>query len=214
MEPNPSPFVGAQKFVDRVKGKTFSSFESAVDLCRGCNLYKVASQGVFGEGGRHAPIFIVGEQPGDKEDIEGRPFVGPAGHALREILDEAGISNSSFYLTNAVKHFYNEERGKRRLHKRPHTSHVRACHPWLSAELSLIKPKVIVCLGATAANSVFGSAKTIKSLLGKISENQTGIKAIVTYHPSAMLRAPTPEDRKKIRSQIKKDLILAKANSA
>jgi probable DNA metabolism protein len=162
----------------------------AVQHCEGCDLYKIATQAVFGEGPKQAPVVLVGEQPGDQEDLSGRPFVGPAGQLLDKALKDAGVDRDSVYVTNAVKHFSYEERGKRRLHKKPTGPQVSACRPWLEAELGVIKPDVVVCLGATAAQSLAGRDVRIQKDRGKFLETRWAKQLLVTTHPSALLRLP------------------------
>jgi uracil-DNA glycosylase family protein len=166
-----------------------------VQRCRGCDLYRYATQAVFGEGPRAARIAMVGEQPGDEEDRQGHPFVGPAGKLLNKALAEADIDRSEVYVTNAVKHFKFEERGKRRLHKKPRMSEIKACNPWLEAEMSLIKPEVIVCLGATAAQALLGSKYRLTQERGRFVEHRLAPLVTATIHPSAVLRAPDAEQR-------------------
>ena len=168
--------------------RSLRTLQRAVQECRGCPLYADTTQAVFGEGPRNAPIVLVGEQPGDQEDRQGHPFVGPAGGVLWRCLDDAGIERDDVFVTNAVKHFKHEDRGKRRLHKKPNTGEVEACHPWLDAELRAVGGLVVVALGATAARSVFGRTMPIAASRGRAL--QVGSRpAIVTYHPSAVLRA-------------------------
>jgi len=163
--------------------------------CTLCPLYRNATQTVFGEGPARAEIMMVGEQPGDQEDLAGHPFVGPAGRLLDRALEEAGIDRSEVYVTNAVKHFKFEERGKRRIHKKPSASETKACRPWLEAELEVIRPKIIVCLGATAAQSVFGSDYRLTKERGKFVNHAWAPMATSTIHPSAILRAPDEDQR-------------------
>jgi uracil-DNA glycosylase family protein len=174
---------------------TLRALREEVQRCRGCDLYRYASQAVFGEGPRSARIVLVGEQPGDEEDRQGHPFVGPAGKLLNRALEEAGIQRSEVYVTNAVKHFKFEERGKRRIHKKPRVSEVKACHPWLEAEISLLKPEVIVCLGATAAQALLGPKFRLTKERGKFVTHPRGPHVTATIHPSAVLRAPDAEQR-------------------
>ena len=162
----------------------------AVQKCRGCELYRYATQAVFGEGPASALVMFVGEQPGNDEDLQGRPFVGPAGRLLDRALEEAGIDRAAVYVTNAVKHFKFEERGKRRLHKKPSLAEVNACKPWLEVEVSFIKPDVIVCLGATAAQAVFGSQFRLTKHRGEFVPHPWAPRVTATVHPSAILRAP------------------------
>lgn len=167
----------------------------AAQGCRGCDLYKYATQAVFGEGPRSAAIVIVGEIPGDQEDRTGHVFVGPAGRMLDKALTEVGIPRSRVYVTNAVKHFKFTQRGKRRLHNKPSPSEVLACRPWLVAELGIIKPRMLVALGATAAKSLFGSTFSVMKERGKPFESEWAPWSMATVHPSSLLRAPTSEDR-------------------
>lgn len=163
--------------------------EQAAD-CRACPLWKDATQTVFGEGPQNAEVMLVGEQPGDKEDLAGKPFVGPAGQMLDRALEEAGIDRSKVYVTNAVKHFKFVPRGKIRLHQKPNTAEIRACRPWYERELAAIKPVLVVAMGATAVQSVFGKATPINKSRGHLIELDGGIKALVTVHPSYLLRLP------------------------
>jgi len=170
--------------------KTLPALREAVQSCRGCDLYRYATQAVLGEGPRSSVIVLIGEQPGDEEDRKGRPFVGPAGKLLDRALEEAGIDRSEVYVTNAVKHFKFEERGKRRIHKKPSASEATACRPWLEAELAVIRPEMIVCLGATAAQTVFGPDHRVTKDRGHFVKHVWAPQATSTIHPSAILRAP------------------------
>src|SRR5215203_6185929 len=161
------------------------SLREAAAHCKGCDLYKNATQTVFGEGPRNAAIILLGEVPGDEEDKQGHPFVGPAGRLLDESLEEAGLAREEVYLTNAVKHFRWEPRGKRRLHKKPTTRQIEACKPWLHAELLVVKPQVIVCLGATAAQAILGRDFRITKHRGKFFKSEHAAWITATYHPSA-----------------------------
>jgi DNA polymerase len=163
--------------------------------CKACELWKTGTQTVFGEGSEGAEIMLVGEQPGDKEDLAGRPFVGPAGRILDQALDDAGIDRSKVYVTNAVKHFKWEPRGKRRLHKRPDAAEVAACRPWLDREIELVRPKVVVCLGATAAQSLLGRTFKVTKQRGEFFPQPEGHEITATVHPSSILRAPDPATR-------------------
>lgn len=163
--------------------------------CQGCELYREGTQTVFGEGRRSARFVLIGEQPGDEEDRTGHPFVGAAGRLLDQALAEAGIDRADCYVTNAVKHFHWEPKGKRRLHKKPTVRHVVACHPWLEAEIAALKPEAIVCLGATAARAVFSRPVTIVSHRGQFHVSPLGPRTLVTVHPSAILRTPDREAR-------------------
>jgi DNA polymerase len=168
----------------------------AAQACQGCDLYRHATQAVLGEGPSSARVAMVGEQPGDKEDLAGRPFVGPAGGLLDRALDDAGINRADVYVTNSVKHFKFEERGKRRIHKKPSGTEIAACHPWLEAELACIHPEVVVCLGATAARAVIGKQHRLLQDRGKFFENPLAGTVTATVHPSAILRAPDPDRRR------------------
>lgn len=168
--------------------------EEAAD-CRACPLWKDATQTVFGEGPQHASLMLVGEQPGDKEDLAGRPFVGPAGQILDRALEQAGIERKKVYVTNAVKHFKFVPRGKIRLHQKPNTSEIRACRPWYERELSAIKPALVVAMGATAAQSVFGKTMPINKNRGRVIELDDGTRALLTVHPSYLLRLPDAETK-------------------
>jgi uracil-DNA glycosylase len=180
--------------------------KQTLDACRRCELWEHASQGVPGEGPPGAGLMLVGEQPGDEEDVQGRPFVGPAGRLLRSLLDEAGIPAERVYLTNAVKHFYFAPRGKRRIHKTPMQRHIAACHVWLEGELARERPAVIVTLGATALAAVYGSRISITEARSRKLENPAGTPILATYHPSAILRAPDHEARAKLRATLVADL--------
>jgi DNA polymerase len=186
-------FPGAVPFI--TEGSTLAQLRAEVQQCRGCDLYRGATQAVFGEGRPHSHILMVGEQPGDKEDVAGHPFVGPAGQLLDRALEEAGIDRSEVYVTNAVKHFKFEERGKRRLHKKPTAAEVTACKPWLEAELDRVRPDLIVCLGATAAQAVIGRQHRLLDNRGRFFEHPHAASVTATVHPSAILRSPTPEQR-------------------
>jgi len=163
--------------------------------CTRCDLYRNATQTVFGEGPLDAKLMFVGEQPGDAEDLEGRPFVGPAGHLLDQMLEEAGVDRSQTYVTNAVKHFKFEPRGKRRIHSKPDAGEIKACNFWLQHELELVRAPVTVALGATAARALLGKAVTISKLRGSPVPLGNGSECWVTVHPSSLLRMPEPERR-------------------
>lgn len=177
--------------------------------CTQCDLYKRATQTVFGEGDVDARLLLVGEEPGDQEDRAGHPFVGPAGRVLDGALAEAGIAGAEVYLTNAVKHFKWEARGKRRIHKRPDVAEIHACHIWLEREIELVRPRVVVCLGATAARAVLGRPTTISSARGRLLDGPADIPVVVTIHPSAALRTPDADDRAALRAGLAADLRLA-----
>lgn len=163
--------------------------------CKACDLWKLGTQTVFGEGARHAKVMFVGEQPGDKEDLAGRPFVGPAGAVLDKALAAAGIAREDIYITNAVKHFKWEPRGKRRIHKKPNALEVAACRPWLDAEIELTKPEVVVVMGATAAQALLGKNFKVTQERGKLLDSDLAPTVIATVHPSSILRAPDDEAR-------------------
>lgn len=174
--------------------------------CKNCDLWRNATQTVFGEGSRRARIMLVGEQPGNEEDVQGRPFVGPAGKLMDRLLAEIGIDRKDVYVTNAVKHFKWEPRGKRRIHKKPSGKEIAACRPWLEAEVAAIKPAVIVCLGATAAQSLLGPAFRVTVSHGKFIESPLARYVTATIHPSAILRAPEDEMRHELQKQFIDDL--------
>jgi len=169
---------------------------AAARNCEGCELYRNATQTVFGEGPSTARFLIIGEQPGDQEDLVGKPFVGPAGRILDKALIEAGIDRGEVYVTNAVKHFYFEERGKRRIHKTPRATHISACRPWLEAEIADVNPEAIVCLGSTAARSLLGPDVRVLRDRGKWLDNRSARRILVTIHPSAILRMIDPQAHK------------------
>jgi DNA polymerase len=177
------------------KRRDLESLRAAARSCEGCDLYKNATQTVFGEGAEHANILLVGEQPGDMEDRQGHPFVGPAGRMLDKALAEARISRDEVYITNAVKHFRWIQRGKRRLHQKPAVRQIMACKPWLEAEMASIHPKLIVCLGATAAHSILGRVVPIGQARGKFFNGQHGEAVFITIHPSAIFRQREKSER-------------------
>ena len=176
--------------------------------CRACPLWKTGTQTVFGEGAADARVVLVGEQPGDQEDKAGRPFVGPAGRLLDEALDEAGIDRTATYVTNAVKHFKWVARGKRRIHQKPAWSEVAACRPWLEAELEALRPEVVVCLGATAAQSLLGKQFRVTKQRGAWVESDLADFVTATIHPSAVLRMRTDEERRDAMTGFVSDLTL------
>jgi DNA polymerase len=182
--------------------------QQAVD-CRACPLWKNATQTVFGEGPQHAQIMLVGEQPGDKEDLAGKPFVGPAGLMLDRALEEAGIDRKRTYVTNAVKHFKFVPRGKIRLHQKPTTPEIKACRQWYERELISIRPDLVVAMGATAAQSVFGKMTPINKNRGRLIDLADGIKALVTVHPSYLLRQPDAEAKAREYARFIADLKIA-----
>ena len=188
--------------------RTLKSLRDAARSCRGCRLWMVGSQTVFGEGKAAAKIMLVGEQPGDAEDREGHPFVGPAGRLLDEALAEAGIDRSDVYVTNAVKHFKWErgEKSKRRIHKKPNAGEITACRPWLDQELALVKPEVVVCLGATAAQAMLGKSFRVTKSRGRKQTASYADAVFATVHPSAVLRAPDADARAEARRALVADL--------
>jgi uracil-DNA glycosylase len=186
--------------------RSLRSLRDAAAGCRGCELYAHATQTVFGEGARAAELVLVGEQPGDREDLEGRPFVGPAGRLLDALLEEAGIDRELAYVTNAVKHFKWRPRGKRRIHQKPSWSEFAACRPWLDAELALLEPTAIVCLGATAAQALLGPQFRVTRERGVFVESPLAKHLLATFHPSSVLRAPDDQRRHELRSLIVEDL--------
>ena len=196
-----APFVPAAERLDTLR--------KAAASCEGCDLYKQATQTVFGEGPPRARVMLVGEQPGDQEDLQGAPFVGPAGDVLNRALAEAGLARDDVYLTNAVKHFKWEPRGKRRIHQKPRLSEMRACRPWLEAEIRAVQPAVIVCLGSTAAQSLMGPQFRITKSRGQVLESAWAPALVATFHPSAVLRAETPEARDETYQSLTSDLAVA-----
>jgi uracil-DNA glycosylase len=168
---------------------------AAARRCTACHLYKRATQTVFGEGPKRASIMLVGEQPGDYEDVAGKPFVGPAGKILDRALGEAGINRDEVYVTNAVKHFKWEPRGKRRIHQKPNSREMAACRPWMEAEMRLVKPKLVVCLGSTAGQAFFGPSFRVTRERGKVLSSKLAPKVVATVHPSSLLRQPDEVSR-------------------
>lgn len=191
-----------------IKSGSLGALRAEAADCRACHLWKDATQTVFGEGPAHAPIMLVGEQPGDKEDLAGKPFVGPAGQLLNRALEEAGIDRGKVYVTNAVKHFKFVPRGKIRLHQKPNTPEIRACRPWYERELATVKPALVVAMGATAVQSVFGKIMPIGKNRGHLIDLDEA-KALVTVHPSYLLRLPDAEAKEREYANFVKDLKLA-----
>jgi uracil-DNA glycosylase family protein len=187
---------------------TLPKLVTAAKRCEGCDLFRLATQTVFGEGPANARIVLVGEQPGDQEDLQGRPFVGPAGKLLDKALEEAGVDRGAVYLTNAVKHFKFEERGKRRIHAKPNAGEIAACRPWLQAEMKVLKPELMVCLGATAAQALLGREFRITKSHGQFFPHEWARLAMATVHPSAILRAPDAERRAQQYREFVADLAL------
>src|SRR5712671_579952 len=190
-------------------GSSLKTLREEASRCRACHLWKNATQAVFGEGPQHAQVMLVGEQPGDKEDLAGKPFVGPAGSMLDRALQEAGIDRSKVYVTNAVKHFKFVPRGKIRLHQKPNTLEIRACRPWYERELAAIKPALVVAMGATAAQSVFGKITPINKSRGRLIDLDERTKALVTVHPSYLLRLPDADAKAREYQRFVQDLKIA-----
>jgi uracil-DNA glycosylase len=199
-------YPGAERFLPATLD--LGRLRQAAEHCHGCDLYRASTQVVFGEGPADAELVLVGEQPGDREDIEGHPFVGPAGRVLDDGLEAAGIDRGRVYLTNAVKHFKWEARGTRRLHKKPSRWEVVACTPWLTAELAALTPTVLVLMGATAAQALFGSGFSVMKQRGRVPGDPLGLVTVATVHPSSILRAP-PEQRRESMDDFVGDLSLA-----
>ncbi|HYT75760.1 MAG TPA: UdgX family uracil-DNA binding protein [Vicinamibacterales bacterium] len=185
---------------------TLKTVRDAAKDCHACDLYKRGSQTVFGEGPRTAAVMMVGEQPGDAEDIAGHPFVGPAGKLLDRALEEAGIDRALVYVTNVVKHFKWEPRGKRRIHAKPNGAEIAACRPWLETEIALVKPRVLVCLGATAAQALLGNAFKVTRQRGTFVSSPLASRVTATVHPSSILRAPDDESRRAEMKRFVQDL--------
>ena len=191
--------------------RTLTGLRRAVQDCHGCDLWRNATQAVFGEGLTRAPVMLVGEQPGDKEDLAGHPFVGPAGRVLDEALEAAGIDRKQVYVTNAVKHFKWKARGKRRIHDKPNAAEIAACRPWLDRELAFVSPRVLVPLGATAAQALLGRSFRVTQHRGEPIED-TGLAeyVVATVHPSSILRAPDDEARRRGRLELVADLTVVR----
>jgi DNA polymerase len=202
--PTASPFLPATR--------SLTALRSASSQCRGCDLFRNATQTVFGEGSRRMRVMMVGEQPGDKEDIQGKPFVGPAGAVLDKALGQAGIERDDVYVTNIVKHFKFEPRGKRRIHKKPTAMEVSACRPWLEAEIEAVQPEVIVLLGSTAAQGVFGRDFRVTQHRGEWTPSPLAPMVTATIHPSAILRAPDADARQMEMERFVADLKLVAAH--
>jgi uracil-DNA glycosylase family protein len=202
--PSAREIPGAEAFVP--EARTLSVLRAAVEDCRGCPLYKHATQAVFGEGSARARVMLIGEVPGDSEDLAGKPFVGPAGKLLDEGLAAAGIPRAEAYITNAVKHFKFTRRGKRRIHDKPTRYEIAACRPWLGAELEAVAPEIIVLLGATAAQSLLGSAFRVTKSRGVELGTELATYTFATVHPASVLRAPDDEMRAEAREALFSDL--------
>jgi uracil-DNA glycosylase family protein len=190
------------------QARDLQDVRAAAKKCKACPLWKSGTQTVFGEGPKHARIIFVGEQPGDKEDLEGKPFVGPAGRMLDKALEEAGVDRTEAYVTNVVKHFKWEPAGKRRLHKKPNSREIAACRPWLLSEIELLQPELIVCLGVTAAQSVLQRTVKISEERGKLFDSPFGAKVLVTVHPSSLLRIQDRPDKEEAWKEFVRDLKL------
>jgi uracil-DNA glycosylase family protein len=205
------PAVQAHSALDYFPPRiTYKRLQEASLGCRGCDLYKLGTQTVFGEGPQDARVMMVGEQPGNEEDIQGHPFVGPAGRVLDKALVEAGIDRQTVYMTNAVKHFKWKPAGKRRLHQKPAASEIAACKPWLNGEIEVIHPEIIVCLGATAAQSMLGNSFRVTKNRGEWFDYNGG-RLIATVHPSAILRAPGEDREQEFRHFVADLSIVARA---
>jgi DNA polymerase len=191
--------------------ESLKALREAAAGCRGCDLYEDATQTVFGEGRRASRLMLVGETPGDREDRAGHPFVGPAGRELDKALKRVGIDRRDAYVTNAVKHFRFEERGKRRIHQRPDGRHIKACRPWLEAELRAIRPEALVIMGAVAAQSLLGATFRVTQRRGELLDSELAPIVVATIHPSAILRERTDEDRIHQREAFTSDLQVAAA---
>ena len=185
---------------------TLEKLREAAAGCRACELYRDTTQTVFGEGRAGARVMLIGEQPGDQEDVQGHPFVGPAGRVLDQALSEAGIDRADAYVTNVVKHFRFQERGRRRIHQKPGREHIVACRPWLDAEVEQVKPEALVCLGATAAQALFGSQFRVTRQRGEPVESDLARLATATVHPSSILRAEDDESREAAMAAFTDDL--------
>jgi DNA polymerase len=188
---------------------SLSTVRKAAENCTACHLYKRATQTVFGEGPKKASMMLVGEQPGDHEDVAGKPFVGPAGKIMDRALAEAEIDRKEVYVTNAVKHFKWEPRGKRRIHQKPNSREVAACRPWLEAELRLVRPKLLVVLGSTAGQAIFGPSFRVTRERGKVLSSTLAPKVVATVHPSSLLRQPDEESRRREYKHFVDDLRVA-----
>jgi uracil-DNA glycosylase family protein len=199
-----SPARSADSFIPA--RLSLPSLKESAASCTGCDLYKRATQTVFGEGAAHAAVVLVGEQPGDQEDKAGHPFVGPAGRILDKALAEAGIARRQLYITNAVKHFKWEPQGKRRKHKKPSAAEIAACRPWLEAEVHVLRPRAVVCLGVTAAQSVFGKAVRLNEMRDRPWSTRFAAAVFVTVHPSAVLRHPEAAQREEEYRRFVQDL--------
>ncbi|MER9137463.1 UdgX family uracil-DNA binding protein [Mesorhizobium sp. M0830] len=188
------------------EASSITNLREAAEGCRRCPLWRHATQTVFGEGPDDAKVIFVGEQPGDQEDLAGKPFVGPAGRVFDAILDDAGVDRQKVYVTNAVKHFKFEPRGKRRIHSKPNAGEIQACRWWLDQEFELIKPNIAVALGATAATSLLGKPIPVMKMRGQVVEREDGLRVFVTIHPSLILRIREPADKQAERGRFLDDM--------
>jgi uracil-DNA glycosylase family protein len=188
---------------------SLSKVAVAAKSCTACPLCRNATQTVFGEGPKRATVMMIGEQPGDYEDVAGKPFIGPAGKMLDRALEEAGFNRDEVYVTNAVKHFKWEPRGKRRIHQKPSARDIAACRPWLEAELRLVEPKLVVCLGSTAAQTIFGPSFRVTKQRGQVLASPLAKKVVATVHPSSLLRQPDEESREREYQNFVADLRVA-----
>ena len=195
---------GAEPFVPSRGG--LAALRRAAEGCHGCELWSSATQTVFGEGPEDAKVVMVGEVPGDQEDLQGHPFVGPAGKLLDRAMQEAGIDRSAVYVTNAVKHFKFERRGRKRIHKTPERPEIEACKWWLDRELAVLKPELIVALGGTAGRAIFGRPVKVLSERGKLSDDARGFKVLLTVHPSMILRIPDETGQRQAFADLVRDL--------
>ena len=205
--PTPKPTMPDDDSADI---RSIAELRKAAEDCRRCPLWRNATQTVFGEGPENAKVLFVGEQPGDQEDLAGKPFVGPAGKVFDAILDDAAIDRKKTYVTNAVKHFKFEPRGKRRIHSKPNAGEIQACRWWLDKEIALTKPDLVVALGATAAQSLLGKAVPITKMRGQVIEREDGLCVFVTIHPSFILRIRDSADKEAERERFLEDMLAVK----
>jgi DNA polymerase len=202
----PTPPAGTGDADDGVAARTLGEVREAAEGCRRCPLWRDATQTVFGEGPESADVVFVGEQPGDQEDLAGQPFVGPAGRVFDSILEDAGVERQKTYVTNAVKHFKFEPRGKRRIHSKPNAGEVQACRWWLDKELGFIRPSLAVALGATAAQSLLGKPVPVTKMRGLVIQREDGLRVFITIHPSFILRIRDAEDKEAERQRFLADM--------
>ena len=195
---------------DGADARSIAELREAADGCRRCPLWRNATQTVFGDGPEKAKVLFVGEQPGDQEDLAGKPFVGPAGRTFDAVLDDAGVDRHKTYVTNAVKHFKFEPRGKRRIHSKPNAGEIQACRWWLDKEIALTKPSLVVALGATAAQSLLGKAVPVTKMRGELIEREDGLRIFLTIHPSFILRIRDSQDKQAERERFLKDMLAVK----